>query len=291
MHYALIYNPVAGKKKSTVIATKLSQRLKARSHTVELVATHADPAVFHKTCRKLAPDTIAVVIGGDGTLCSFVQSRATVAGIAFFGIGTANVLSIELGLPRNTKAFVKMLEDGHTAMLKPGIADDQQLFMMMYSIGLDSYVLAQVVQSHKNVIGKLAFLLPALRSMRSYTYPPCQLVLDEGEPIEAYFAVVSRIRHYAGPYIISPGADLRSDYLEVFVLQKRGFFPFLNFFIRLMLGGLKKPTHFFRGRARTVKCLPTTAKTFAQIDGDPLEFGFETLSVSPQALPFIVPRP
>jgi len=288
LHYVLIYNPVSGRGKAMTMSRRIADLLKARKHQVTLIATDPDPKVFRAKCLEFEKDIIAVVVGGDGTLRYFIQNMGEVAGVAFYGMGTANVLRFELGYPNQPEAFVDVLENPRTRLIRPGLIDQKTPFIMMYSIGRDSYVLSKASQSMKNRIGKLAFFWPALKSL-FYKAPKFQLALDDQPPVEAHFAIVSRIRYYAGPFMLTPSANPTSDGFQVVMVRGSGFWPFLKFFLALVFGRLKNDGRTTITFAKTVHFPDLPQGLYAQMDGDPLPKAFATLSVSNKAIPFIVP--
>lgn len=288
MRYLLIYNPVSGRGKALAMAKRIAALLKARNHQAGLMATEPDPKDFRAKCLQMDKDIIAVVVGGDGTLRYFIQNMGDVAGVAFYGMGTANVLRFELGYPNQPEAFVDVLENPRTRLIRPGLIDQQTPFIMMYSVGMDSFVLSKASQTMKNRIGKLAFLWPALKSL-FYRAPKFQIALDDQKPTEANFAIVSRIRYYAGPFKLTPMANPTSDGFQVVMVRGSGFWAFLKFFIALVLGRLKNDGSTTITFAKKVHFPDLPKGLYAQMDGDPLPKAFTTLSVSTQAIPFLVP--
>lgn len=290
MNFVIIYNPVAGKGKGKQKAHQLGDVLKNRQHRVSYLPTHPDPKEFTQQCKNISEAAIAVVVGGDGTLRHFVQCMPEVAGLAFYGMGTANVLRIELGYPKKISEFVQVLEQGNVCKFRPGLANHNLPFLMMYSFGADSYVLANVSQKTKNSLGKLAFLPPALKAIVGFRSKRVMLHMDKQTPIAAHFAIVSRIRHYAGPFVVAPTADPTSEHLQIVALNRSGTWPLLVFFLRLFLGNLKPNQAISMHSAREVRLEPEEVPVFAQMDGDPIGKIHHHLTVSNRVLPFIVPK-
>lgn len=290
MQIVIIFNPVAGKGKGKTLAAKLSRLLKERHHQVKLLPTHPDPEIFKTQCRELNPATTVIVVGGDGTLRYFIQTKSKPAAVAFYGTGTANVLRAEFGLPRNLHKFADMVEQGHCRHIKPGVGDGDQWFLMMWSMGFDSYILNNARQDHKNMFGKLAFLLPAFKGAFRYKFPSFQIQWDDQEPQTAFFAIVSRIRYYAGSFLMAPEADPEGDHFEILLLKKPGFRHFFTFFVKLVLGQVKTNRIIFQTSAKRVVCHPGNAENFSQIDGDAVSKSFKTLTISDQTIPFITPK-
>jgi len=260
-----------------------------RGHSVNLLPTHPNQAIFTQRCLAIPSHATAVVVGGDGTFRHFIQCMPALPALAFYGMGTANVLRIELGIPKNIPAFVSMLETGHTLPVRPGIADHKTFFTMMYSFGIDSYVLAHVSQKWKNYIGKLAFLWPCLKSLFKFQPEPVTLTLDQQLQFTAYFGIISRIRHYGGPFQVAPDADPRDPFLHIIIQTKPGLFPTLRFFANTALNRLQANQEIQILRAERIDFSQESAKVHAQMDGDPLPIPFQTLAVSDRIIPLIVP--
>lgn len=286
MKYCLIYNPVSGRGLGASTAESLERLLKQRDHDVLCLPTLADAQAFQASLSDLGEQTRVVCIGGDGTLLYFLNSGAPFKDLAFYGMGTANVISIEFSLPRKLDAFVDMLEAGKAVRVRPGVMADGTRFLMMASFGLDAYVLAMGSQQWKNRIGKLAFIFPTLRALFKYDYPKLKLTMDDGQQVEASFAVVARFRHYGGSFVMAPMAEAGADTFEVIALEKCGFLATARFMLRV---ALKKSPVGSGVKVFRTKSVKTEGLVPVQVDGDYHEGAVTEMHVDVASFPLIVP--
>ena len=143
--------------------------------------------------------------GGDGT------AREVAAGLlggpAALGVlpgGTANLLALALGLPRDPVAAAAVLRGLPPRPFDVGLAGGVP-FLMMVSAGLDAAMLASLDTRLKWRFGKPAILGQGLREWWRYPYPALEVTVD-GERLEATFVSVSNIPYYAGAFRLAPEA-------------------------------------------------------------------------------------
>ena len=286
MNFVAVVNPVSGRGKALLLARCITDRLKAKGYNAPILETSVDADHFRRQCACIDEETRVICIGGDGTLHYFLNHCSRFHGVAFYGTGTANVLSIEFRIPRDPDAFVAMLETDERVWIRPGITQDNTHFLMMYSFGIDGHVLANTSQKWKNRIGKPAFGFSFFKALFQYRYPRCRVTLDGKETFSGSFVIVSRIKHYAGKFKVAPDADPESTRFQVIIFQGSG-----------LWGTLVFAWSFFRGR-RTKNTVTATAARVSlqadqpschQLDGDAHPAPVTELEVSQQPIPLIVP--
>lgn len=290
MEIVCVYNPVAGKGHGASAARDLAERLRVRGHGVRLLRTLPDAAAFRERCRDIQSGARVVCIGGDGTLQHFINACECFDGLAFWGIGTTNVMSRELGIPRRPDAFVRMVEHGRRLSFLPGVTGEGRKFLMMYSNGIDAHILSLVSQRAKNRLGRAAFLIPALRALWTYRYPTLRLASGAERITDARWVIVTRIKRYAGSFIVAREADPESGSLRVVVLRAGGFLPTLAFFLAIVLG---RPERNQRVRTFDTRELSITCPDDAppgQLDGDLLQRRVSIIRVADRPIPLLVPR-
>lgn len=115
-----------------------------------------------------AESDILVAAGGDGTVREVIDGLAgSDKALAIFPMGTANVLAAEMGLKSDVNAVVQTIRYGVPKPLHLGLANEHY-FAVMASIGFDADVVADVSLKLKNLVGKSAYIVAALRKMISY---------------------------------------------------------------------------------------------------------------------------
>lgn len=187
---------------------------------VTLFESEAPGDVTAKTREADGPDVIAVA-GGDGTVSEVVNGLdGEGPPVAFILLGTANVLAWELGLPLSAPALARMIFDGHTRRVYPGLVNGRR-FVLMVGVGLDAWAVERVKPGIKRNLGGFAYGDALLSFLRSFRFGPYHVIVD-GEEIEATSTIITRARRYAGPFVIAPEAGLEERSLTVVALTRGG---------------------------------------------------------------------
>ncbi len=286
LKFVCVVNPVSGKGMALPRARRVAGRLEKGGHGVHILETSPEMDTFRRRCAVIDEETRVICFGGDGTLLHFLNCCPHFHGVAFYGMGTANVITHEFGIPRHIDPFVAMLEKDRRLLIRPGETDDGTRFLMMYSFGIDGFVLAHVSQRLKNRFGKLAFIPAFIKALFQYTYPRCSLTLDGKKTFSGSFVLVSRIEHYAGKFSVAPLADPCSDVFQVTVLEKGGVWSTLRFAFSFLRGG--KKTGVVQTVARRV-AIRVDNPCYNQLDGDLCKKSIAELTVSRVSIPLIVP--
>ena len=203
----IVFNPTAGSRRRSRL-----ERARALLPGARLAET-AGPGHAEALAREAAAtgEDSVVAAGGDGTVADVaagLMGGGTALGI--LPLGTANVLSLELGIPRRPEAAAAVLRGGRDVALWPGVArfgDGRSLlFVQMLGAGFDADVVRRLDLGLKRRIGRAAYVWQAGLELRRYAFPPIRVRLDDGEALQASALVVSKGRLYAGPFLLAPGA-------------------------------------------------------------------------------------
>jgi len=190
-----------------------------------MVTAHAGHGT--ELAAAVAPNSQDAVVaaGGDGTINEVLNGLATLADAPPMGIiplGTANVLALELGLMGKPAAIARILFNGPTRTIYPGIIKRQgkpdRLFAMMAGIGLDARIVAGVSSSLKRFIGKGAYAIETGRQWLKGNLPDYDMEID-GAPYKAGSAIITNGKLYAGRFEIAPDADMGTCGFKVLLLK------------------------------------------------------------------------
>lgn len=287
----IVFNPAAGarRRRRLFAALDLMRGLGMRPEVAE--TTHRGHAVA--IARDAARDGVGIVVaaGGDGTIAEVAAGLSgSDSALGVLPLGTANVLALELGLPRAPARAAEVLAMGRTALLHPGLAryaDGRELlFVQMLGAGFDAAVVHHLPGGLKRAIGKAAYVLQTMREMPRYPFPKLRAVLD-GRPEDAVSAIVTKGRLYAGRFLLAPGADPRQEGFHVALFRDAGVFAAMRYGAALPLGLLPRMGGVDLLRAGTVRLIG--AGVPAQADGDaagalPVEIG-----PAPRPMRIVVP--
>ncbi|MDK9697070.1 MAG: diacylglycerol kinase family protein [Siculibacillus sp.] len=208
---ALMVNPAAGRHRAGRIA-RLAERLAATGLEVETVIS-AGPGDLARRLPGIRADVVAVA-GGDGTIDEVVGALVGLTGrrpaLAVVPAGTANVLAQEYRLPRRADAIVATIAAGRTRPLHLGTATfadgTARPFFLMTSAGFDAEVVHEVESRSGRRFKKLAFVGAALGRVftpRNDVMVEATTTSGERIAVRAALAVVTKARHYGGPFVIT----------------------------------------------------------------------------------------
>lgn len=275
----LIANPVAGGDATPKIQ-QAKACLGAQGAQVELALTavRGDALRAAQTAKSDNFDLI-VAAGGDGTLNEVINGLApSTIPLAFIPLGTTNVFALEAGIPRDIAAACRIALTGTPTPVCLGRADRTR-FLLMAGVGFDAEVVHQVDLRLKRYLGKLAYVVSALRIFFGPPLPTIELTLDDGSQLQGHGVIIGNGRFYGGRFSLTPGASLQEDRFEVCLLQKAGRLNLLHFLLRMLLHRPLAPAggKLFKARELTLRGDAVSV----QIDGDPhgrLPMKFRVLS-------------
>ena len=112
-------------------------------------------------------------------------------------------------------------------------------FSLMAGAGFDAKVVAGVSAPFKRRLGRAAYVWRSLVEARRYR-PVRYGVEIDGVRHEASSVIVTRSRHYAGPYVVAPDAALGEPLLHVCLFERWGRSHTLRFGLALLLGRLPR---------------------------------------------------
>ena len=273
----VIRNPVAGSRRDPFYIEVVT-RLRDAGCQVDERSTErrGDAERFAEELDSERYDVLAVA-GGDGTINEALNGlvrHPKGAGAVAFGIiplGTANVLAIEIGLELTAYCVAAALIHGHVRDVYLGRVNDR-VFLLMAGAGFDAHVVEGVTSGLKRRLGKAAYALMSLHRMITFGFPGYQVDIGN-EVVNTASVVVSNGRHYAGPYIAAPEADLADGHLDICLFEKSGPFHTARYAFNMLLGRLSKSTGY--------RIVRTTAARIEGPPGDPVQGDGDIISTLP----------
>ncbi|TYC62448.1 YegS/Rv2252/BmrU family lipid kinase [Rhodobacterales bacterium] len=254
--------------------------LRLTTHAGEIGEVCSDPDLKVRTI---------VIAGGDGSIneaLTGLQTHPNPPQLAVIPFGTANVLALELGLPRKARLIAQTIRAGRTMPLHYGLANGRP-FVLMASTGFDAEVVHAVPLDLKRRFGKLAYVITALRIGLTRKGSPLTITLDDGAPLEGKFAVASNARHYGGPFVICPSGATDPG-LHMLILERDDPWSSFLYGLALVCGRIHNAGG-ARVAAFSKATIAAAASVAAQVDGDP--FGATPLEIrqTERTVPILVP--
>ena len=236
----IVHNPVAGWWQRNKLKRFL-QIIRHSGSTISVRETKKQGDATAIAAESVDQNIDAIVAaGGDGTVREAAKGLVgSDVAIGFLPLGTANILALELGLESKPEAVARSLEEAKPTDCYSGIVNDDR-FLLMVSAGIDSRVVARVSPKVKRILSQGAYAVAAIQELFSSNWNgPIEAVVN-GKTITADLIIVTKARHYAGPFCIAPDADLRSTDLYVVAPKGRGFWAMIRYASALLTNRLHK---------------------------------------------------
>lgn len=237
---------------------------------------------------------IVAVYGGDGTVMEVASGLiGSDTPLAIFPGGTANVMSVELGISSDlAEACALVCSDEHeTVEIDMGQVSEEQNFILRVGIGFEAEMVEGADRTLKDRVGSLAYALAGLQALRDPTVSRYRLTID-GEPIES--EGISCLICNSGNvgkagFALSPRVSVRDGLLDVFVLRKAEI-PSLLAVARHVVSGDEahwRDLQHWQGHEVSVEADPPQE---VQADGEALGTTPVFARVKPASVRVIVPR-
>jgi YegS/Rv2252/BmrU family lipid kinase len=272
----VVANPIAGRGLGAKAALEMAvglQRLGVPSET-HLTTGRGDGRAAVR-CMDPAIDLV-VSIGGDGTLREVFDGllQPEVA-VCMVPLGTAIVLSLDLGLPRDVDRALEVIAGGRTATIDLGLSNGHVSFLVT-GVGLDGLTVREVERTRSGPLTKWSYVRGAWRALQGYRPPQLEVEID-GERERGRFGLVlsSNVVNYGGFMRLSADRRLDDGLFEVYLFERGRRRDLAATALRGIVSRLPGGTVRMK-RARRVR-VDAPEPVAVQVDGDyrgetPLEF-------------------
>lgn len=271
--FLLVHNPIAGRRGRHLVHDVVAV-LEANGASVDTLA-HGVHTLGEALAAPSQPFDAVIAAGGDGTIRALAaEPKLGDLPIGVIPMGTGNVLSHEVGLPRSAGDLALLLLNGPARTFEGAQANGEPFFLMA-GVGFDGEVIRRLDTPLKRAVGKAAYAAPMLRTL-ARPLPELDIIVD-GMPHRANWLVAANARRYGGAFVIAPQAGLHRTGLVAVLLRASTRTRLLRQLLALASGRLE--------RAPGVSMLPcrslsvtSGAPVCSEIDGDP--FGPTPLTIT-----------
>src|SRR5215211_1674400 len=290
----VIINPAAGVGRPILQA--LNSGLKDSGIEWNVSITHK-PGDAERLAKKAVEDgaDIVGVHGGDGSVMEVASAlRGISTPMAIFPGGTANVMSVELGIPStDIEASIDFIAKGNytTRRIDMGRVNDR-LFLLRIGIGLEADMMKSADQEIKNRFGMLAYAFSAVNEMRNLT-PTLYRVRVDGElhEVEGISCMIANSGNVAiGELSLSKKIDISDGALDVVIFRRADFAAMITLSAAVVSPNAEvtdsPQLEHYQGREIVVEADPPQT---ISIDGEVIEPTPLTASILPGAVNVIVP--
>lgn len=230
MNIALVANPLSGNYNKDTVDNFIfllgksgfivSQYMLEQNQKIEEIITKLNP--------ELTP--IIVLMAGDGTINNALNALVNrndyeKFSVAVAPMGTANVLSLELGVGTTERAL-KAMENGKIKKLHMGKIiknsetgeEEDWYFMLMVSAGFDSIAVNHTNEKLKKKIGGLAYLYEFFKILINRNIRELETTVD-GVVHKNILTCVSNGKYY-GVEIPITGSKIEENNFDVVIIKK-----------------------------------------------------------------------
>jgi diacylglycerol kinase (ATP) len=275
------------------------RRLDAAGWKVEgLVVRRKSALRRHVADAAKAGVDVVVAVGGDGAVLQVVNAIAeTSVALGIIPLGTGNLLAGNLGIPHRLDQAVDVLVNGHHRRIDLGrvtVGGEAHYFSVACGVGFDARVMESTDTTEKRRLGKLAYVVAAMRQAQHVRDVSHEITLDGAHSTSKAAQVFVANFGQMGS-LIKARREIQPDdgLLDVIVIRAPG--PLLG----LLAGvealwqrdlGSTGAGHVFRAQAREVR-IETRPERLVETDGSVIGKTPIIVSIRPAALTVIEPKP
>jgi diacylglycerol kinase family enzyme len=244
-----------------------------------------------RECLEKGADVI-LAAGGDGTINEIANGMiGNQTPLGILPGGTANVLSMELGLGGDMIRAAERLSSLSPERICVGLlenAQEQRHFVMMAGAGLDAMIVYNIDAKIKASLGKVAYWVGGF-SQFGRALPEFQ-VRSNGHNVRCSFALASRVKNYGGDLSIARNASLFSDQFEVVLFQGGHSWPYMKYLLGVVTNRLTnmRGVEILQTQSLEMECASDPG-IYVQVDGEFAGRLPVRLSIVPNALTLLIP--
>ena len=219
-HIHIVINPASGLPQAILNTINDVFGKYEVSWDISVTQGSGDAGRFTQTAVANGADVVAAY-GGDGTVMAVAQAlMGTAVPLAILPGGTANLMSVELGIPKNLAgaAAVACQDTSVVRAVDMGEANGQK-FMLRVGIGFPAEKVILADRDLKDKYGLAAYTIAAFKAIDTSRIVHYKLAID-GQAVEmdGFACRVDNSSNIGVPGIsIWPGTDVSDGYLDVLV--------------------------------------------------------------------------
>ena len=240
---------------------------------------------------------VVVAVGGDGAVLQVVRSLAgTQVALGIIPLGTGNLLAGNLDIPKGVDDAVKVLVDGGRRRIDLGrltVGGKRTMFAVACGVGFDAEVMESTDPREKQRLGKLAYVLSAIRRQAQVHDVTYDVTLDGvHQSMEAAQILIANFGGMGAGLKTRLEIEPADGLLDVLVIRASG--PLGGLLagweaLRQDEPGESPEGHVYRTRVRKIR-VSTAARRLVETDGSVVGKTPIRVTVRPAALTVIAPR-
>lgn len=287
-----IINPIAGKGKGKIVASRIQQFFHEKSINIQISFTEKSGHATELTKQfiSLKPNAI-VACGGDGTINEVAQTLVgTDIALGIIPIGSGNGLAANLRIPKSIDNALETILKQKTKTIDAGKINHQYFFSNI-GFGIDAAVIEQYAQTKKRNF--LGYVSASTKALFQYKPKSFSIKIDDEKELknDYYFLFCSNSNEAGYGISFSPKAKLNDGKLDFLAIKKLNFIQQIQFSICVLLKRIEKMNQAEVLQIRSANFINNDVETIAQIDGETVVLNEKNIEVSvvSNALHVIIP--
>ncbi len=256
---------------------------------ISLTKKSGDAERFARQAASAGADVVASY-GGDGTVMEVARGLVgSTASMAILPGGTANLMSVELGIPKKLEeaARVACSDNSQVKRVDAGMVGET-FFLLRVGLGFAARKVELADRQLKDKYGMLAYSIAALKALKQTRPVKFRLTLDDKVfEVQGLTCLVDNAGNM-GISGMSPGQniDVSDGLLDVLLIVNPGFGSFVDASRKLVESGVSKSYVHWQAKNIYIEADPPQT---VQVDGEMAGETPVSIRVIPQALGILVP--
>lgn len=284
----VIINPASGQDRPMLGIMNRAFHDAGINWDVRITKESGDAQRFAQEAVAAGVDAVGVY-GGDGTVMEVAAGlQGSDVPLAIFPGGTANVMSVELGIPNDLTEATALVcgAESYVRQVDVGRVRDTS-FLLRVGIGFEADVIRKTERDAKNRMGTLAYLLTGLQALGDHKMARYHLTLD-GQEVEAEgvsLMIANSGNMGVSNLSLAKNIDISDGLLDVVIIRDTDVGSLLQ--VAASAVGLSDPLPHWQARHIKVEATP---RLRVIRDGEPMDDTPVEATVLPRALKVIVPK-
>lgn len=287
----VIINPAAGQDRP--ILGPLNTVFHQAGVDWDVSITKAAGDALRQTREAVAAGVNAVAVyGGDGTVTEVASGLiGTDVPLAIFPGGTANVMSLELGIPSDLAEAIALVCSGEHEIRRVDMGQvGDRNFLLRVGVGVEADMVVGADREAKDRLGWLAYVVSGLNALREPQLVQYQLTLD-GKQVEkqGLTCIITNAGNLGlAGFSLSPIIDIGDGLLDVIIINQADLASLLSVAASVVTGA-EQPRSVEHWQVREVSVVANPPQS---VEGDGEDLGQTPIEIKvlPQAVSIIVPR-
>jgi diacylglycerol kinase (ATP) len=287
----VIVNPVSGQEKPILGTLNKAFHPAGIDWEIKVTKKAGDARRYAEEAAADGADVVGVY-GGDGTVMEVASGLiGSELPLAIFPGGTANVMSVELGIPGDLAQACALVcgDERDFRLLDVGQVNDKY-FLLRVGTGFEADLVKGADRETKNKIGNLAYILSAIQALKDSKIIHYHLTLD-GKAMEAegITCMIANSGSIGTPGLsLAPSISVSDGLLDVVVIRTGDIGSVISVAASVIAKN-ENAQPLQHWQAREIKITTDTPQT-VQADGELIGETPANVKVIPQAVRVIVPK-